>query len=279
LYVCRRLFATAPDKTQIPMSIVHRKDLYGDAASDGAAPPAPKPLHLWGYGSYGISMDPHFNKFVLPYLDRGMIYCIAHIRGGGEMGRYWYEEEGKYLMKRNTFSDFIACAEHLVDNGFTSPDIMSCEGRSAGGMLVGNVVNMRPDLFKAVIAGVPFVDIMNTMCDPSIPLTTNEWEEWGNPNEPKYFDYMLSYSPTDNIREQAHPNVLITAGLHDPRVPYWEPAKWATKLRFTNTGSGLILAKFDLDSGHFSASDRYRYMREKAYDQAFVLDQLGVVKS
>lgn len=277
-YVCRRVFATAPDKTQIPMSIVHRRDLYGDAGCVGATPPTPKPVHLYGYGSYGICIDPHFSRFVLPYLDRGMIYVIAHVRGGGEMGRFWYEEEGKYLTKRNTFSDFIACAEHLVDNGFTTPDIMSCEGRSAGGMLVGNVVNMRPDLFKAVIAGVPFVDIMNTMCDPTIPLTTNEWEEWGNPNEPKYFDYMLSYSPVDNVREQEYPNILITAGLHDPRVPYWEPAKWATKLRAHKTDNGVIIAKFDLDSGHFSASDRYRYMREKAYDQAFVLNQLGVEK-
>jgi oligopeptidase B len=275
-YVCRRLFATAPDKTQIPMSLVYRKDLYGGKVLGGDGPPTPKPLHLYAYGSYGICIDPNFNRLVLPLLDRGMLYCIAHIRGGGEMGRFWYEEQGKYLTKRNTFSDFVACAEHLVDKGFTTPDQMSCEGRSAGGMLVGAVVNMRPDLFKAVVAGVPFVDVMTTMCDPSIPLTTNEWEEWGNPNVPKYFDYMLSYSPVDNVRAQHYPHILITAGLHDPRVAYWEPAKWASKLRSLKTDDNLVIAKFDLDSGHFSASDRYRYMKEKAYDQAFILDKLGL---
>lgn len=275
-YVCRRIMATAPDKTQIPMSLVYRKDLYGDA-QNGGSQPSPKPLHLYGYGSYGICNDPSFNRIILPYLNRGMIYCIAHIRGGGEMGRYWYEDQGKYLNKRNTFSDFIACAEHLVAEGLTSPEQMTCEGRSAGGLLVGSVVNMRPDLFKGVVAGVPFVDLMNTMCDSSIPLTTSEWEEWGNPNTPKYFDYMLSYSPVDNVRAQPYPSILITAGLHDPRVAYWEPAKWASKIRSLKSNADTtVIAKFDLESGHFSASDRYRYMREKAYDQAFVLDKLGL---
>jgi oligopeptidase B len=281
LYVCRRVYATAPDKTQIPMSIVHRKDLYeGDGESkegaSGEIPPAPKPAMLYGYGSYGICIDPGFHKLILPYLDRGMIYCIAHIRGGGEMGRYWYEEQGKYLNKRNTFQDFISCAEHLVDSGFTTPSTLAAEGRSAGGLLMGNVVNWRPDLFQAIVAGVPFVDLMNTMCDPTIPLTTGEWEEWGNPNEDKYFDYMLSYSPYDNVRAQPYPNILITAGLFDPRVAYWEPAKWASKLRSLKTGDNKVLCKFDLDSGHFSASDRYKYLREKAFDQAFVLSMVGL---
>lgn len=280
-YECCRMYATAPDKTKVPMSLVYRKDVWRpaqarDAKEKGAAKPVP--VHLYGYGSYSICIDPCFHRSVLPLLDRGMIYAIAHIRGGGEMGRYWYEEQGKYLNKRNTFSDFIACAEHLVNEGVTKPSLMSCEGRSAGGLLMGNVVNMRPDLFNVAVAGVPFVDLMTTMCDPSIPLTTNEWEEWGNPNCPKFFDYMLSYSPIDNVREQFYPNILITAGLHDPRVAYWEPAKWASKLRAMkrNENGTVVVAKFDLDSGHFSASDRYRWIREKSYDQAFILDKLGL---
>jgi len=269
LYVCKRIFATAADKTKIPISMVHLKSIYDNGVT-------PKPTFLYGYGSYGICIDPGFHKMILPYLDRGMIYCIAHVRGGGEMGRYWYEEQGKYLNKRNTFSDFIACAEHLIDNGITTPDLLACEGRSAGGLLIGATINMRPDLFKVAVAGVPFVDVMNTMCDPSIPLTTGEWEEWGNPNEHKYHDYMLSYSPYDNVREQDYPNILITAGLHDPRVAYWEPAKWASKLRAMKTDDNEVVTKFDLSSGHFSASDRYKYIREKSFDQAYVLDKLGL---
>ena len=278
LYVCKRVYATAPDKTQIPMSIVHRKDLYDDDSGESKTNQrVPKPTMLYGYGSYGICIDPGFHKLILPYLDRGMIYCIAHVRGGGEMGRYWYEEQGKYLNKRNTFQDFISCAEHLIDEKYTQPSLLATEGRSAGGLLMGNIINWRPDLFEAVVAGVPFVDLMNTMCDPTIPLTTGEWEEWGNPNEDKYFDYMLSYSPYDNVRSQPYPNVLITAGLYDPRVAYWEPAKWASKLRSMKIENGKqILCKFDLDSGHFSASDRYKYLREKAFDQAFVLSKLGI---
>eukprot|EP00949_MAST-11_sp_MAST-11-sp1_P002494 g2494.t1 len=274
-YVCHREFAKAADGTQIPMSIVRRKDAYGDDA-DGAEKRRPLPCMLYGYGSYGISIDPCFHRYILPYLDRGMAFCIAHIRGGGEMGRYWYEEQGKYLNKRNTFSDFISCAEHLIDEGFTTASTLACEGRSAGGLLMGNVANMRPDLWRVVVAGVPFVDLMNTMCDPSIPLTTGEWEEWGNPNEDKYFDYMLSYSPYDNVREQPYPDIFITAGLYDPRVAYWEPTKWATKLRTMATNKCEILLKMDLDSGHFSASDRYKYIREKVHEQAYVLDRLGL---
>ena len=207
-----------------------------------------------------------------------MIYCIAHIRGGGEMGQPWYEEQGKYRNKRNTFTDFIAAAEFLVDNGLTAPDRLAAEGRSAGGLLMGNILNMRPDLFRAVVAGVPFVDLMHTMCDPSIPLTTGEWEEWGNPNEAKYFDYMLSYSPYNNVREQPYPSVLITAGLYDPRVAYWEPTKWASKLRTMATAGTNedIMLKMDLDVGHFSASDRYRYLNVKAIEQTFVMDRLGI---
>lgn len=270
-YECRRLFAKAPDGREIPMSVSHLKGLFDEKGS------GPKPCVLYGYGSYGVCIDPRFDAHILPYLDRGVVFVIAHIRGGGEMGRQWYESEGKYRNKRNTFTDFIACAEHLVEQGVTAPEKLAIEGRSAGGLLVGSVVNMRPDLFRAVIAGVPFVDIMNTMCDPSIPLTTLEWEEWGNPNEWKYFDYMLSYSPYDNVRRMPYPDLLITAGLHDPRVAFWEPAKWASKLRANNTSpTTRVLLKMDLEVGHFSASDRYRFKREKAFDQAFVLDRLGL---
>eukprot|EP01063_Lacrimia_lanifica_P023520 TRINITY_DN3107_c0_g1_i1.p1 TRINITY_DN3107_c0_g1~~TRINITY_DN3107_c0_g1_i1.p1 ORF type:complete len:753 (+),score=343.03 TRINITY_DN3107_c0_g1_i1:67-2259(+) len=275
LYKCKRVFATAPDKTQIPMSMVWRADLVSDIDA-GKEARKPRATMLYGYGSYGICIDPGFHKLILPYLDRGMVYVIAHIRGGGEMGQPWYEEHGKYLTKRNTFQDFIACAEHLVEENYTQPSLLAAEGRSAGGLLMGNVINWRPDLFQCIIAGVPFVDLMNTMCDPSIPLTTNEWEEWGNPNEHKYFDYMLSYSPYDNVRAQPYPNVLITAGLHDPRVAFWEPAKWASKLRLMKTDKNHVVCKFDLSSGHFSASDRYKYIKEKAFDQAFVLGHLGL---
>lgn len=272
-YTCRRFFAKAPDGTQIPVSMVHLKSL---GTEDGAQW-QPRPCLLYGYGSYGICVDPGFNVHILPYLDRGLVYCIANIRGGGEMGRHWYEKEGKYLTKRNTFSDFVACAECLVEQGITTPNKLAIEGRSAGGLLIGSVLNMRPDLFRVAVAGVPFVDIMNTMCDPSIPLTTGEWEEWGNPNEWKYFDYMLSYSPYDNVHKLPYPDVLITAGLYDPRVAYWEPAKWASKLRVHNTKpDSKILLKMDLEVGHFSASDRYRYRREKAFEQAVVLDKLGL---
>ncbi|KAG5510654.1 hypothetical protein JKF63_06952 [Porcisia hertigi] len=264
-YKVERRFATAPDRTQIPLSIVYHKDL--DVSR-------PQPCMLYGYGSYGLCVDPQFNIKYLPYCDRGMIYVVAHIRGGSEMGRAWYEIGAKYLTKRNTFSDFIAAAEYLVDAGMTTPSQLACEGRSAGGLLIGAVLNMRPDLFKAALTGVPFVDVMTTMCDPSIPLTTGEWEEWGNPNEYKYFDYMLSYSPMDNIRAQDYPNIMIQSGLHDPRVAYWEPAKWVSKLREYKTDNNEILLNMDMESGHFSAKDRYKFWRESAIQQAFVCKHL-----
>lgn len=276
-YTCKQIFATAPDKTKIPVSMVYRKEL--STAQNTEKNPlggVTRPCFLYGYGSYGICIDPGFVASILPYLDRGVVYCIAHIRGGGEMGRYWYEEQGKYLQKRNTFSDFIACAEHLIEHGYTSSDLLAIEGRSAGGLLMGNVVNMRPDLFKVVLAGVPFVDLMTTMSDPSIPLTCEEWEEWGNPNAFKYHDYMMSYCPISNVRAQGYPNILITAGLYDPRVAYWEPTKWASKIRSLKTDNNEVLLKMDLDAGHFSASDRYKYLREKSFDQAYVMDKLGL---
>ncbi|KAJ0408750.1 hypothetical protein P43SY_001974 [Pythium insidiosum] len=268
LYKSERLEATASDGTKVPISIVYRKDLRTKER---------QPLHLYGYGSYEICIDPSFVSTILPMLDRGVIYAIAHIRGGGEMGRTWYEN-AKYKTKINTFTDFIACGQHLVDTGVTSPSMMTCEGRSAGGLLMGAVLNMRPDLFTAAIAGVPFVDVMNTMRDASIPLTTGEWEEWGNPNEAEYFHYMLSYSPYENVKPQAYPNILVTSGLYDPRVAYWEPTKWVAKLRDVKSDQNEVLLKMDLSSGHFSASDRYHYLREKAFDLAFLLDQLKRVR-
>jgi len=193
------------------------------------------------------------------------------------MGRGWYEKQGKYLAKRNTFSDFVSCAESLHAAGWSSPPLTSTEGRSAGGLLVGAVLNGRPDLFKAAVAGVPFVDVMTTMCDPSIPLTVVEWEEWGNPNEAKYFAYMKSYSPVDNVVKLAYPALLVTAGLNDPRVQYWEPLKWVAKLRAAKTNDAApLLLKVDMEAGHFSASDRYKYLKEAAFDYAFLLDQLGL---
>ncbi|KAH9181903.1 hypothetical protein AeNC1_016119, partial [Aphanomyces euteiches] len=254
--------------TTIPMSMVYRKDLKRSE---------PQPLHLYGYGSYEIPIDPSFRSTILPLLDRGVIYVIAHIRGGGENGRTWYES-AKYLTKINTFTDFIACAEHLIEAKYTTPKQMSCEGRSAGGLLMGAVLNLRPDLFTAAIAGVPFVDVMNTMSDATIPLTTGEWAEWGNPNEMKYFQYMLQYSPYENVKAQDYPSLLVTSGLFDPRVAYWEPTKWVAKLRDLKTDSNKVLLKMDLDSGHFSASDRYHYLKEKAIDLSFILDHLKCLK-
>lgn len=267
-YKVERIFATASDGTRIPILLVYLKNL--DFSS-------PKPCLLYGYGSYGICMDPEFRTQALPYLDRGVVYAIAQIRGGGEMGREWYEVGAKYLTKRNTFTDFIACAEHLIQKGITHPSQLACEGRSAGGLLIGAVLNLRPDLFQAAIAGVPFVDVMTTMCDPSIPLTVGEWEEWGNPNEATHFDYMLSYSPIDNVKAQPYPNIMIQAGLFDPRVAYWEPTKWVSKLRETKTDKNEVLLNMDLESGHFSAKDRYRYWRESAIQQAFILKHLKVL--
>ena len=221
-------------------------------------------------------MDPSFSSTILPLVDRGMVYAMAHIRGGAEMGRAWYEDQGKYLTKKNTFLDFVAVAEALHQQQVTTPQLTSIEGRSAGGLLVGTVLNMRPELFRVAIAGVPFVDLMTSMCDSSIPLTVGEWEEWGNPNEEKFYDYMLSYSPLNNIKAQPYPSILCLAGLHDPRVAYWEPAKWVAKLRQNKVNDEPLLLKTDLEAGHFSASDRYKYLKELAFDYAFLLDQLGL---
>ena len=232
---------------------------------------------LYGYGSYGASMDPRFSSNRLSFLDRGFIYAIAHIRGGGEMGRPWHDD-GKLLNKKHTFTDFIACAEYLIAQKYTSPGRLAIQGGSAGGLLMGAVTNMRPDLFKVVVAQVPFVDVMNTMLDASIPLTVIEYEEWGNPNDPSYYDYMRSYSPYDNVEAKAYPNILITAGLNDPRVAYWEPAKWTAKLRATKTDGNRLLMRTNMGAGHGGASGRYDYLKEIAFDYAFIFDTLGVTQ-
>ena len=267
-YQSERIFATAPDGMRVPISLVYRKGMVRDGQS---------PMLLSGYGSYGSSSDPRFSSSRLSLLDRGLIFGIAHIRGGGDLGRPWYED-GKLLRKRNTFTDFIACGDHLLAEGYTSSDGLVITGGSAGGLLMGAVTNMRPDLFAGVVARVPFVDVVNTMLDASIPLTVIEYEEWGNPNEKMFFDYMLSYSPYDNVESKDYPNLLITAGLNDPRVQYWEPAKWTAKLRAMKTDDHRLLLKTNMGAGHGGASGRYDALRERAFQYAFMLDVLGINK-
>jgi oligopeptidase B len=264
-YRSQRLFATAKDGTRIPISLFHRADL------DLAA--GPHPCLLYGYGSYGASTSPAFNSNRLSLVDRGLIFAIAHIRGGQEMGRHWYDQ-GKFLHKRNSFTDFIACAEHLIAQTITSPQQLAINGRSAGGLLMGAVVTMRPDLFRVVVAGVPFVDVVTTILDESLPLSAIEFEEWGNPSEKEFYDYMLSYSPYDNTTAQNYPHLLVTAGLNDPRVQYWEPAKWVAKLRTAKTDDNWLLLKTNMGAGHFSASGRYDYLKDIAFEFAFILDRL-----
>jgi oligopeptidase B len=267
-YACERVFATATDGTRIPISLVYRKGV----ARDGSAP-----LYLYGYGAYGATIEPHFSAARLSLLDRGFVFAIAHVRGGGALGREWYER-GKLLNKRNTFTDFIACAEYLVERKYTSRGRIVCVGGSAGGLLVGAVLNLRPDLWGAAVASVPFVDVINTMMDESIPLTVTEYEEWGNPNDLKYYEYMRSYSPYDNVKGQAYPPLLVTAGFNDPRVQYWEPAKWVARLRYRKTDDNLLLLHVNLSEGHSGASGRYDHIRDVARDYAFVLDRLQITE-
>ncbi len=268
-YASDRLMATAPDGTQIPISLVYKKDVSLAQSN---------PLHLTGYGSYGYPYPVTFSSYQLSLLDRGVVCAIAHIRGGGEMGRKWYEA-GKFLNKQNTFTDFIACAEHLIEQGWTSPEQLAISGGSAGGLLIGAVVNQRPELFKVAIAQVPFVDVVTTILDPDLPLSVLEWDEWGNPNEPEFYHYMKTYSPYDNVVAQTYPNLLITGGLNDPRVSYWEPAKWTAKLRTTKTDSNRLLLKTNMGAGHGGASGRYGRIKEIAFDDAFLLDCLGLNKA
>lgn len=267
-FVSERVFVTAADGTQVPLSIVYKRGLKRDGEN---------PCLLYSYGSYGASSEPSFAANRLCLLERGFVFAMGHIRGGSEMGRAWYEG-GKMLNKRNTFTDFIACGEYLVREKYTSSPKLAIMGGSAGGLLVGAVLTMRPDLFGAVIAKVPFVDVVNTMSDASIPLTTLEYDQWGNPDDKEYFEYMMSYSPYDNIRAAAYPDLLITTGLNDPRVAYWEPAKFAAKLRELKTDDNLLLLKTNFDAGHAGASGRYDYLKEIAFDFAFLIDRLGTRK-
>ncbi len=266
LYASERLFATAPDGTEVPVSILYRRDAKSDEGN---------PVYLMGYGAYGASMDPWFSSNRLSLLDRGVIYATAHVRGGGEMGEEWWED-GSMLSKMNTFTDFIACSEHLIAEGHATPDGLVATGGSAGGLLMGAIANMRPDLYRIIIADVPFVDVLNTMLDASIPLTVGEYDEWGNPNEEEFYWYMKSYSPYDNVGALDYPDMLITASLNDPRVQYWEPAKWTARLRATKTGDGLLLLKTNMGAGHGGASGRYERFREWAFEYAFMLDRLGL---
>jgi oligopeptidase B len=265
-YKSELIYATASDGTQLPISMVYRKDLRRTG---------PQPLLLVGYGAYGFASDVHFSSTRLSLLDRGAIYAIAHVRGGGEMGKRWHDQ-GRMLSKRNTFTDFITVAERLLAAGYTARDRLVVQGGSAGGLLMGVVANLRPDLFKAVVAEVPFVDVINTMLDASLPLTTGEYEEWGNPQEREHFEYMLSYSPYDNIAPKAYPAMLVETSLNDSQVMYWEPAKYVAKLRAMKTDNNPVLLKINMDAGHGGASGRYDFLREIAFTYTFILWQLGL---
>ncbi len=266
-YETGRLWATAEDGTQVPISYVHRADI----PRDGSAP-----CLLYGYGSYEACLDPSFSTLRLSLLDRGFVFAIAHVRGGGELGRPWYDD-GKLLHKRNSFTDFIACAEHVVAQGLTDPGRLVARGASAGGLLMGAVANLRPDLFAAVVAEVPFVDCLTTILDESLPLTVTEWEEWGNPvDDPEVYAYMKGYSPYDNVDARAYPTILATGGLNDPRVAYWEPAKWVQRLRSSTTSGKPIFLKTEMGAGHQGPSGRYDAWKDEAFVFAFMLDALGL---
>jgi len=265
-YETKRHWVEARDGKKIPISVVYRKGIQQDGQN---------PALIYGYGSYGASMDPYFSSARLSLLDRGFVYVIAHIRGGEELGREWYED-GKLLNKMNTFTDFIDCSQFLVDSKYTSPDKLFAMGGSAGGLLMGAVANMRPDLYKGIIAQVPFVDVVTTMLDTSIPLTTGEYDEWGNPNDEEYYHYMKSYSPYDQVTAQHYPNMLVTTGYHDSQVQYFEPAKWVAKLRDTKTDDNILLFKIDMDAGHGGASGRFKSLRDVAFEYAFMLHLLGI---
>jgi oligopeptidase B len=265
-FVTERQWATADDGTLIPMSIVYKKGIEKNGTN---------PTLLYGYGSYGSSMSPTFSSTRLSLLNRGFVYAIAHIRGGQEMGRQWYED-GKMFNKKNTFTDFIDCAEYLIDEKYTTSQKLFASGGSAGGLLMGAVVNMRPDLFKGVIAAVPFVDVVTTMLDESIPLTTGEFDEWGNPKNPESYMYMLEYSPYDQVKPQNYPNMLVTTGFHDSQVQYWEPAKWVAKLRELKTDDNKLLLRTNMETGHGGTTGRFKVYRETAQEYAFLIDLAGI---
>ncbi|KAB8153181.1 prolyl oligopeptidase family serine peptidase [Kordia sp. TARA_039_SRF] len=261
-YMSERLWATSEDGTKVPMSVVYRKGIKRDGSN---------PLLQYAYGSYGNTIDPFFSSARLSLLDRGFIYVLAHVRGGEYLGRNWYDD-GKLMDKKNTFIDFIACSKYLIEQKYTSPEHLYASGGSAGGLLMGAIVNMNPELYNGVIASVPFVDVITTMLDDSIPLTTGEYDEWGNPNQKEYYHYMKSYSPYDNVAAKKYPNMLVTTGLHDSQVQYWEPAKWVAKLRELKTDTNILLLHTNMDAGHGGASGRFEALKEVAEEYAFLLD-------
>ncbi|MBV4502967.1 S9 family peptidase [Pseudomonas shirazensis] len=265
-YVSERLWATANDGTQVPISLVRRRDDVGKMV----------PLYLYGYGAYGESLDPWFSHARLSLLERGVAFAIAHVRGGGELGEAWYRA-GKQEHKQNTFDDFIACAEHLIATGVSRPEQLAISGGSAGGLLIGAVLNLRPQLFRCAIAEVPFVDVLNTMLDPELPLTVTEYDEWGNPEEPEAHARIKAYAPYENVKAQAYPAMLVVAGYNDSRVQYWEAAKWVARLRTLKTDNNLLLLKTEMGAGHGGMSGRYQGLRDVALEYAFVLNELGVV--
>lgn len=267
-YITKRLWATGRDGVKIPMSLVMKKDTQ---------PSKGTPLLLYAYGSYGYSMDPTFSSVRLSLLDRGFIYVIAHVRGGEDLGRLWYEN-GKMLNKKNTFFDFIDCAKYLIDENYTSSDHLYANGGSAGGLLIGAVINYAPEIFKGVVADVPFVDVVTTMLDDTIPLTTGEYDEWGNPKDKEYYEYIKSYSPYDNVEKKEYPNILVTTGLHDSQVQYWEPAKWVAKLRDMKTDNHLLLLKTQMHAGHGGASGRFESLKEVALEYSFYFLLEGINK-
>ncbi len=267
-YVSERVWATAQDGTKIPISIVHHRDTQKDKST---------PLLLFAYGSYGSTIDPYFSTVRLSLLDRGFIYAIAHVRGGEYLGRLWYDN-GKLFHKKNTFTDFIACSKFLIENQYTSAEHHYAMGGSAGGLLMGVIVNLSPELYNGIVTQVPFVDVITTMLDDSIPLTTSEYDEWGNPNKKTYYDYIKSYSPYDNVEEKDYPNLLITTGLHDSQVQYWEPAKWVAKLRTLKKNNHILLLKTNMEAGHGGVSGRFEALKEDALEYAFLLDLEGINK-
>jgi oligopeptidase B len=264
-YETARVWATSHDGVRVPISLVYRRDVRHEVS----------PLLLYGYGAYEASSDPMFDSNRLSLLDRGFVFAIAHVRGGGEMGREWYES-GRLLDKRNTFEDFIACAQQLIADGYTTPDRIAIRGRSAGGLLIGAVLNMRPDLFACAVAQVPFVDALTTMLDDKLPLTVNEYDEWGDPRQADYYWYIKSYSPYDNVWRTEYPSLLVMGGLNDPRVSYWEPAKWVARLRTLNESARPVLLKTEMGSGHMGPSGRYEGWREEAFVMAFVISQVAL---
>ena len=265
-YDSKRLWATAEDGTKVPLTMVYKRGIKMDGSN---------PLLLYAYGSYGSTIDPYFSSIRLSLLDRGFIYAIAHVRGGEYLGRNWYDD-GKLLQKKNTFTDFIDVSKFLIEEKYTSKDHLYAYGGSAGGLLMGAIVNMAPELYNGVIAAVPFVDVVTTMLDDSIPLTTGEYDEWGNPNDKEYYDYIKSYSPYDNVEAKKYPNMLVTTGLHDSQVQYWEPAKWVAKLRELKKDKNSLLLHTNMDAGHGGASGRFEALKEVAIDYAFILDLEGI---